>query len=67
METYVVFLLMFTLGMVVYVLFFVKKAKEEVSGKIEEISCKVDPLVQKVSGERYVCKEDHIEFESRDN
>lgn len=61
METYVVFLLMFTIAMVGYVLYFVKKTREEVSGKIEEISCKVDPLVQKVSGEKYVvirlCKE----------
>ncbi|MCX7738109.1 MAG: hypothetical protein N2Z80_01630 [Hydrogenothermaceae bacterium] len=64
METYVLFLLAFTLVMVVYVLYFVKKAKEEVAGKIEEISCKVDPLVQKVSGEKYVCKEDHIEFQT---
>lgn len=66
METYVVFLLLFTLVMVVYVIYFVKRAKEEVSGKIEEISCKVDPLVQKVSGEKYVCKEDHIEFQTKE-
>lgn len=65
MEMYVVFLLLFTLVMVAYVLYFVKKTKEEVSGKIEEISCKVDPLVQKISGEKYVCKEDHIEFQSQ--
>lgn len=66
METYVVFLLLFTLVMVAYVVYFVKRAKEEVSEKIEEISCKVDPLVQKVSGEKYVCKEGHIEFQSKE-
>lgn len=66
METYVVFLLLFTLVMVAYVAYFVKKAKDEVAGKIEEISCKVDPLVQKVSGEKYVCKEEHIEFRTEE-
>lgn len=66
METYVVFLILFTLGMVAYVIYFVKRSKEEITGKVEELSCKVDPLVQKISGEKYVCKEDVIEFESKD-
>ncbi len=66
METYVVFLILFTLGMVAYVIYFVKRSKEEITGKVEELSCKVDPLVQKISGEKYVCKEDVIEFESKE-
>ncbi len=66
METYVVFLILFTLGMVAYVIYFVKKSKEEIAEKVEELSCKVDPLVQKVSGEKYICKDDKIEFESNE-
>lgn len=66
METYVVFLILFTLGMIVYVIYFVKRSKEEITGKVEELSCKVDPLVQKISGEKYACKEDVIEFESKE-
>lgn len=66
MEMYVMFLILFTLGMVAYVVYFVKKSKEELSGKVEEISCKIDPLVQKISGEKYVCKDDAIEFQTEE-
>jgi uncharacterized protein YlzI (FlbEa/FlbD family) len=66
MEMYIVFLVLFTLVMVAYVAYFVKKSKEELAGKVEEISCKIDPLVQKISGEKYVCKDDAIEFVSEE-
>ncbi|WP_028950726.1 DUF3149 domain-containing protein [Sulfurihydrogenibium subterraneum] len=66
MELYVLFLILFTLGMVAYVVYFVKKSKEELSGKVEEISCKIDPLVQKISGEKYVCKDDAIEIQTEE-
>ncbi|ACN98551.1 DUF3149 domain-containing protein [Sulfurihydrogenibium azorense] len=66
MEMYVLFLILFTLGMVAYVVYFVKKSKEELAGKVEEISCKIDPLVQKISGEKYVCKDDAIEFQTEE-
>jgi uncharacterized protein YlzI (FlbEa/FlbD family) len=52
--------------MVAYVVYFVKKSKEELAGKVEEISCKIDPLVQKISGEKYVCKDDAIEFQTEE-
>jgi putative Mn2+ efflux pump MntP len=46
-EAYVIFLLLFTLGMLAYVIYFVKRSKEEIKEKVEEVSCKINPVIQK--------------------
>jgi putative Mn2+ efflux pump MntP len=66
METYVVFLLLFTLGMLVYVIYFVKRSKEEIKEKVEEVSCKINPVIQKITGEKYECEEGEIYFKTQD-
>ena len=66
METYVVFLLLFTLVMVAYVIYFVKKTKEEITEKVEEVSCKINPVIQKISGEKYECEEGEIQFKNQE-
>jgi hypothetical protein len=36
--------------MLAYVIYFVKKSKEEVEEKVEEISYKINPVIQKITG-----------------
>jgi hypothetical protein len=66
METYVVFLLLFTLAMLAYVIYFVKRSKEEIKEKVEEVSCKINPVIQKITGEKYECEEGEIHFKTQD-
>jgi hypothetical protein len=66
METYVVFLLLFTLAMLAYVIYFVKRSKEEIKEKVKEVSCKINPVIQKISGEKYECEEGEIHFKTQE-
>jgi hypothetical protein len=45
-----------------YVIYFVEKSKEEV----EEVSCKINPVIQKITGEKYECEEGEIHFKTQD-
>ncbi len=64
MELYIILVIASILLMGGFIVYTVIKAKEEVTSKVEEIACKVDPLVQKVSGEKYECKDEQIEFKT---
>jgi len=64
MELYITLLIATVLIMGGLVVYAIKDAKAEVEKKIEEIACKVDPVVKKVSGEEYECKEGEIQFKT---
>jgi hypothetical protein len=36
--------------MLAYVIYFVKKSKEEIKEKVEEVFCKINPVIQKIIG-----------------
>jgi len=62
MDAYVITIVVLIVLSVLFVVYYVKKSKEELEGKIEDLSCKINPTLQKITGEKYECVEGKEEF-----
>ena len=64
MELYIILLIAAVLIMGGLVIYTIRDAKSEIERRVEELACKVEPMVKKVSGEEYECEKGEIKFKT---